>query len=167
MGDPGQQGDEKKAVKAKGAFPNERQGMDGLPGITILAMPKPFRGRAGVIQRNAIASWTKLQPRTEVILFGHEEGAAECAGELGLIHIPEVARNRYGTPLLAGIFAEGERRASHELMAYVNADIILPEEFIEGVERVRQTFPEFLAVGRRTNLEVGEPLDFSEGWGKD
>lgn len=133
--------------------------------ITILAMPKPFRGHAGVIQRNAIASWTRLQPRPEVILFGHEEGAAECARELGVVHIPEVARNRYGTPLLAGILAEGERRASHELMVYVNADIILPEEFLEGVEKVRQTFPKFLAVGRRTNLEVREPLDFRDGWG--
>ena len=134
--------------------------------ITILAMPKPFHGHAGLIQRNAIASWTKLQPRPEVILFGHEEGAAECARELGLIHIAEVARNRYGTPLLAGIFAEGERRASNELLAYVNADIILAAEFLAGVEKVRQTFPEFLAVGRRTNLEVSEPLDFSEGWGE-
>jgi hypothetical protein len=134
--------------------------------VTILAMPKPFRGHAGVIQRNAIASWTRLQPRPEVILFGHEEGAAECAGELGLIHIPEVARNRYGTPLLVGIIAEGERRASHDLLAYVNADIILLAGFLEGVEKVHQTFPEFLAVGRRTNLEVGEPLDFSEGWGE-
>ena len=55
--------------------------------ITILAMPKPFRGHVGTIQRNAIASWTKLQPRPEIILFGHEEGAAKCAQELGLIHI--------------------------------------------------------------------------------
>ena len=132
--------------------------------ITILAMPKPFRGHVGIIQRNAIASWTKLRPRPEIILFGHEEGAAECAREFGLIHIPEVARNRHGTPLLADIFAIAEKRASHELFAYVNADIILPTEFTAGVEKVQQAFSRFLAVGRRTNLEVLEPLDFSEGW---
>ncbi|HXJ05097.1 MAG TPA: hypothetical protein VNH65_08365 [Candidatus Acidoferrum sp.] len=140
--------------------------MSDTGGVTILAMPKRFRGHVGTIQRNAIASWTKLQPRPEIILFGHEEGAAECAREFGLIHIPEVARNRYGTPLLAGIFADGERCAGHDLLAYVNADIILPAEFIKGVEKVRLTFPKFLAVGRRTNLEVREPLDFSEGWGE-
>ncbi len=46
--------------------------------LTILAMPKPFRGHIGIIQRNAITSWTKLQPRPEILLFGTEEGAAEC-----------------------------------------------------------------------------------------
>jgi hypothetical protein len=132
--------------------------------ITILAVPKPFRGHIDTIQRNAITSWTKLQPRPEIILFGHEEGAAECARDLGLVHVPEVARNRHGTPLLADIFENAERRASHDLFAYVNADIILPAEFTAGVEKIQKTFAKFLAVGRRTNLEIGETLDFSEGW---
>jgi hypothetical protein len=135
-----------------------------VPRLTICAIAKPFRGHFEIIQRNAITSWTKLEPRPEIILFGHEEGAAECARELGLIHIPDVARNRYGTPLLADIIATAERRASHALLAYVNADIILPAEFAAGVERVHRTFSKFLAVGRRTNLEVREPLDFCEGW---
>jgi len=132
--------------------------------ITILAVPKPFQGHIDTIQRNAITSWTKLQPRPEIILFGHEEGAAECARDLGLVHVPEVARNRHGTPLLADIFENSERRASHDLFAYVNADIILPAEFTAGVEKIEKTFAKFLAVGRRTNLEIGETLDFSEGW---
>jgi hypothetical protein len=132
--------------------------------ITILAVPKPFQGHIDTIQRNAITSWTKLQPRPEIILFGHEEGAAECARDLGLVHVPEVARNRHGTPLLADIFENAERRASHDLFAYVNADIILPAEFTAGVEKIEKTFAKFLAVGRRTNLEIGETLDFSEGW---
>jgi hypothetical protein len=137
--------------------------MSTLP-ITILAMPKPFLGHIGVIQRNAIISWTKLRPRPEIILFGHEEGAAECARELGLVHIPEVARNRHGTPLLADIFANAERRASYDVLAYVNADIILPREFTVGVEKVRGMFAKFLAVGRRTNLEIRKALDFGGGW---
>jgi hypothetical protein len=137
--------------------------MSTLP-ITILAMPKPFLGHIGVIQRNAIISWTLLRPRPEIILFGHEEGAAECARELGLVHIPKVERNRHGTPLLADIFAKAERRASYDVLAYVNADIILPREFTVGVEKVRGMFAKFLAVGRRTNLEVREALEFGEGW---
>jgi len=132
--------------------------------ITILAMPKPFRGHIGIIQRNAITSWTKLRPRPEIILFGTEEGAAECAADLGLVHIPEVARNQHGTPLLADIFAQAEKRTTHDTLAYVNADIILPAAFTAGVEKTRQAFPNFLAVGRRTNLTVREPMDFSNGW---
>ena len=138
--------------------------MTEVMSITILAMPKPFRGHIGVIQRNAITSWTKLQPRPEIILFGTEEGAAECAAELGLVHIPEVARNRHGTPLLADIFAQAEKRATYGTLAYVNADIILPATFTAGVEKTRQAFPNFLAVGRRTNLNVREPINFSNGW---
>lgn len=137
--------------------------MSGLP-ITILVMPKPFVGHIGVIQRNAIGSWTRLRPRPEIILFGTEEGAEECARELGLVHIAEVARNRHGTPLLGDIFARGEERGSSDVFAYVNADIILPREFTEGMEKIRGRFGKFLAVGRRTNLEVREELEFGEGW---
>jgi hypothetical protein len=132
--------------------------------LTILAMPKPFRGHINIIQRNAITSWTKLQPRPEIILFGHEEGAAECARELGVMHIPDVARNRHGTPLLADIFLIAEQRASCDVLAYVNADIILPREFTIGVKEVRRRFANFLAVGRRKNVNIREPLDFDEGW---
>jgi hypothetical protein len=132
--------------------------------ITILAMPKPFDGHIGIIQRNAITSWTKLEPRPEIILFGTEEGVAECAAELGLEHVPEVARNQYGTPLLSDLFARAEARATQDMLAYVNADIVLPSEFTPAIEKTRQAFGNFLAVGRRTNLEVGEAIDFSNGW---
>jgi hypothetical protein len=132
--------------------------------LTICAIAKPFRGHFEIIQRNAITSWAKLEPRPEIILFGREEGSAECARELGLVHVPDIARNRYGTPLLADIIATAERRSSTALLAYVNADIILPAEFTTAAETVHRTFAKFLAVGRRTNLEVCEPLDFCEGW---
>jgi hypothetical protein len=127
-------------------------------------MPKAFRGHIGVIQRNAMTSWTKLQPRPEIIVFGAEEGVAECAADLGLANITEVARNQHGTPLLPDIFARAEQRAIGEVLAYVNADIILPGAFTRGVEKVRKEFPGFLAVGRRTNLEVREAIDFTNGW---
>ena len=136
----------------------------GMPSLTILAMPNPFRGHIGVNQRNAITSWTKLQPRPEIILFGTEEGVEECVNDLGLVHIPEVARNHYGTPLLGDIFARAEQRATCHVLAYVNADIILPSEITVGVERTRREFSRFLAVGRRTNLDVHESIDFSNGW---
>jgi hypothetical protein len=132
--------------------------------LTICAVAKPFKGHIAVIQRNAITSWTKLQPKPEIILFGTEEGTAETARDLGLVHVPEVERNRHGTPLLAAILVGAEKQGRGEVFAYVNADIILPREFTAGVENVRRTFGKFLAVGRRTNLEVREPLDFSEGW---
>ncbi len=51
--------------------------------------PKAFQGHIGVIQRNAIASWARLQlprqPRPEIILFGNDTGTAKVACELGVI----------------------------------------------------------------------------------
>ena len=38
--------------------------------LTILSTPKGFAGLFAVIQRNAIESWTRLEPRPQIILFG-------------------------------------------------------------------------------------------------
>ena len=54
------------------------------PLLTIFATPKRFQGHIGVIQRNAIASWTHLKPKPEIILFGTDEGTAEIARGFGV-----------------------------------------------------------------------------------
>ena len=51
--------------------------------LTILSTPKRFSGIFEVIQTNAITSWTQLDPRPEIILFGRDEGTAEICAELG------------------------------------------------------------------------------------
>lgn len=135
--------------------------------LTICTTAKPFRGHIGVIQRNAMMSWTRLEPRPEIILFGREEGTAETAGELGLRHLAEVQRNTYGTPLLSDVLAQAEKQGTGDVFAYVNADIILTRRFDEGIEKARQRFGKFLAVGRRTNLDVREAMDFGPGWEED
>src|SRR5262245_24272757 len=71
--------------------------------LSILAFPKPFRGHIATIQRNAISSWTRLRPQCDIFLFGDDEGTAEVAKEFGVCHVPEMARNEYGTPLLSDV----------------------------------------------------------------
>jgi hypothetical protein len=44
---------------------------------TFFTTAKPFPGHDGIIQRNALKSWTRLHPEVEVILFGDEGGAAK------------------------------------------------------------------------------------------
>src|ERR1700683_3208554 len=61
--------------------------------LTIFATPKKFDGHIGLIQRNAIASWIRMNPAPEVILFGTDPGTAEVAGEFGLRHVPSVKCN--------------------------------------------------------------------------
>jgi hypothetical protein len=128
--------------------------------LTLFSAPKPFDGHIGLIQRNALASWSALTPEAEVLLLGDEPGLAEAAAECGAEHLKGVARNESGTPLVSSIFSLAQGRARHALMCYVNADILLLEDFLPAVKRVGQELDRFLMVGRRWDLEVEEPLSF-------
>jgi hypothetical protein len=132
--------------------------------LTIFAIPKAFKGHIGVIQRNAIKSWTLLRPSPEVILFGRDEGTSEFAHELGLQHIPDVATNEFGTPLLDDLFRKAGAAARFPTLGYVNADIILLSDFLRAVDLVQKKLPNSLLVSDRINLDVPEPLAFQPGW---
>ena len=135
--------------------------------LTLFAIPKNFRGHIRTIQHNAIASWTRLSPRPEILLFGDEEGTAEISRQLGLRHIPEVARNEFGTPLVGDLFRQAEKHSSTPLLAYVNADIILTDDFPAALDRVHPRYKTIMMVGRRWDLDWDQPLDFSQpGWGE-
>src|SRR6267378_8399139 len=129
--------------------------------ITMLAMPKAFRGHIGIIQRNAITSWAMLRPRPEIYLFGEEEGVAEIAAELRINHLHDIARNEFGTPLLDDLLRRAREIARTPLLCYVNSDIILLQEFIDAVSVIHAQFPKFLGVAHRLNIELAETLDFA------
>jgi len=132
--------------------------------LTIFSIPKAFRGHTGVIQRNAIESWTHLQPRPEIILLGNDEGTAEVAGELGLRHLPQIVCSDHGTPLLSDIFQQAEAAATMPCLCYINADIILLSEFLRAAKTVQRRFPSSLLISKRINLDIAEKLDFEAGW---
>jgi hypothetical protein len=132
--------------------------------LTLFTIPKPFNGHIALIQHNAIKSWTLLQPRPEIILFGDDEGTAEVAKEFGVRHVPEVARNEYGTPLLNDMFEKAQSLAKHDILCYVNADIILMNDFFNAVVKVSHWRSHFLIVGQRWDIEIREPLVFSQDW---
>jgi len=129
--------------------------------VTIFAIPKPFEGQFAVIQRNAIQSWTLLRPRPEVLLFGDEKGTEEICQELGCRHVRAVARNEYGTPLINDMFEQAQRLATHPCVCYVNADIILLSDFAAAGAQAMPWRPRFLMIGRRWDLDLSQPLDFS------
>jgi hypothetical protein len=128
--------------------------------LTIFSIPKAFAGHIGVIQRNAIRSWMKLDAGIEIILFGNDDGTADVAREFGLRHEPDVARNEFGTILVSAAFAKAQAAARHEVVCYVNCDIVLMEDFRGAVERVRAAHREFLMVGQRWDLDITKPLAF-------
>ena len=130
--------------------------------LTLLTGPKAFAGHVDVIQTNAIRSWLLLEPRPHVILFGDEPGTAQVATRLGLTHMPQVATAPSGTPLLNDLFRRAEEVAPGGLLAFVNADIILPSGFSRAVHNVFAGGRPALMVGRRWELDVREPLAFAE-----
>ncbi len=130
--------------------------------LTIFSTAKPFKGHFATIQRNAIKSWTLLHPDCEVILFGDEEGTAEVAQEFGIRHEPQVQRNKNGTPFLNCMFDRAQEIARHNLLCYVNCDILLMSDFRDALERVSHWRRTFLMIGRRWNTNVAEPWDFTD-----
>ena len=130
--------------------------------LTLFTTAKPFHGHSAIIQRNALQSWKLLHPGVEVILFGDDDGAAETALELGLRHEPHVRRSEHGTKRLDYMFTTARALARHDILCYVNCDIILMDDFRRAIERIRAAHKEFLMVGRRWDMEVCEPHDFSQ-----
>jgi hypothetical protein len=132
--------------------------------LTFFTSPKPFDGRIGVIQRNAIRSWQLLGPECEILLCGNEQGTAEAARELSVGHVPEIAVNEYGTPRLDDLFRQAQQRASHDLVCYVNADIILLGDFLRAAGRLAASQRRFLMIGRRVDLDLDRALEFEGDW---
>jgi hypothetical protein len=79
-------------------------------------------------------------------------------------HLPGVACNRWGTPLISAIFELARRSSGAPLLAYVNADILLLPDFVDGSRQVAAQEQRFLIVGRRWDLEVQHELEFGPGW---
>jgi len=125
--------------------------------LTMVALPRPFQGHYGVIQRNAILNWTRLCPKPEIILFGNEEGTAEIARELGLRHAPTLDCNEYGTPLLSDLFEKAQALARGNIIGFVNADIMFLGGFMEAVQQVASWRDRFLMVGRRNSVNLDQP----------
>ena len=132
--------------------------------LTLFTIPKAFRGQIDIIQRNAIKSWTLLEPKCQVILVGDDEGTDKVAEELGVMHIPGVKCNDFGTPLLNHSFQLAETEANFPLMCHVNADIILMSDFIEAVQRVKELSKRFLMTAQRRDLDITDLLGFGNGW---
>jgi len=129
--------------------------------ITFFTTPKPFRGLLAVTQRNALQSWKLVHPDAEVIVFGGEEGAEEACRDLGLRHEPGIKRNEHGTKYLTPIFDRAQVLARHDLLCYVNCDIILLSDFRAAFERVAAVPGAFLMAGQRWDTDITVPVDFS------
>lgn len=129
--------------------------------VTFFTTGKAFAGHSGVIQRNALKSWTLVHPCAEVILFGEDEGAARVAEELGIRHEPHTEKNEAGSNRMDYMFGRAQAIARHDVLCYSNCDIIFLQDFRRAVERVLAAHKEFLMVGRRWDTEITKPCNFA------
>ena len=133
--------------------------------IAIFSLPKPFDdSHTACIQNNAISSWKALGDDVTVILLGDEPGIAEAAAVHGVRHSNCVSRNDQGTPLISDAFATAKNSTHAEVLVYCNADTILGPDFLEAINRVVEGMDggAFLAMGKRTNLDVDHSIDFTD-----
>lgn len=133
--------------------------------LTIFTSPRPFtEQRFAKIQMNGVNSWLQLEPKPRIILFGDErrEIGIERLGKLGCEIVGGVRRNQWGTPLLGDLMLKAQSMAKTDLVAWVNADIILMWDFMEAIKKVERQLRQFLLIGGKVRL-LGEPpkIDFS------
>lgn len=133
--------------------------------LSLFAIPRAFEGHAGVIQENAIRSWARLGADCEILLCGDDPGVERMAAEVGARWLPRVARNERGTPRLDSTFGQVAEHARHDTLCYVNADIILLDDLLPALARI--PVDDYLASGRRWELDVSERLDFADGGWQD
>jgi len=127
--------------------------------ITIFSLPKPFIDRdVKIIQNNAISSWKNLGQDVETFIIGGEEGIALACQNIGVRHIKDVRRSEFGTPFLNDAFRIAEKESSEEVLVYSNADIIFFKDLLEAIKKLPSD--KFLAVGRRTDLDIDYPVSF-------
>lgn len=136
--------------------------------LTIFATPKPFTdSHIDLIQQNAIGSWLQLGEDVEVVLVGDEEGYSEVVEQYQIAHQLHVSRNKWGTPLVNSIFMQARKASQNNLLAYINADIILTPDFVSAVLEISRIEERFLIVGRRWDLRVEEEITFEGKWVDD
>lgn len=140
--------------------PHQSDALGSAPSLTIFTIPKSFVGHTGVIQRNAIESWKRLEPACDIVLCGDDPGVADVAAELNVQHLPDLERNELGTPYLDSAFKQVRDASDSDLLCYVNADILLLSDFRAALQHIRAE--RFLMVGQRCDVDIDEPIDFTE-----
>ena len=136
-----------------------------MPLLTLFTAPKPFADpHIDMIQRNTLHNWLALGEEVQVVVIGDEPGIGEVCQELNILHLPDVQTNQMGTPLISSIFKLARGVNDSPILAYANADILFLPDLLPAVRKLAEGRPHFLAVGQRWDLDVIEPISFSDDW---
>ena len=110
-----------------------------MAALLLFAIPKPFVGHTGLIQRNAIRSWTHLRPKREILLFGNRSRQGQIAASPSLETLQRVRKAGY----------KGGKTALYALVASVR-----PKMSAKDVKRRQK---QKLAYGFRLRIDGDGP----------
>ena len=130
--------------------------------ITLFTTTKIFSGIFKIIQTNALNSWRTISSNIQIIIIGNSEGGKEAADLINAEFIPEVECSLAGTPLINSLFSKAESRARYSIMAYINADIILPPNFLETIFLFLKMKSKFLGVGYRWDMDIKDLINYPD-----
>jgi hypothetical protein len=111
--------------------------------LTLFAVPKPFEGEMGALQRRSVESWRALG--VQVVLLGD---VADTARELGVEHADGLELTSHGTPRLDSAFALADGVARFPLRCFVNSDVVFGRDLLDAAHAVYGQAGGFLMVGQ-------------------
>jgi len=130
--------------------------------ITLFATPKNFSDIFKNIQLNALRSWRALSSEIQIIIFGDSTGSKEAAEEIKAEYIPSIKCSSKGTPILSDLFIQAEKIAKFPILTFINADIILPNNFLSSIQITSSAFNKFLMIGHRWDMDVEYGVNFND-----
>jgi len=130
--------------------------------LSIFTTTRDFIGEFDNIQKNAINSWRSLSDEIEIMIMGRADGAEKMAKKTNAIYLPDVPLSESGMPTLPGMFSRAQLSSKYNMLCFINADIILPYNFLDVITNLKKIKKNFLAVGHRWNYDVNNLIDFSD-----
>jgi hypothetical protein len=137
--------------------------------LSILSSPRPFVGEHFELQENALRSWLMSGIDDVIYVLGPGEDVSDVVNhyrDFGVSSLgADEVRTNFGAIVIPSMFEIGGRKARHELVMYVNSDIVLWGD-IEGVVKtlMEAELPDFVAVGRRVDVRREKTGRFLPNW---
>jgi len=133
--------------------------------LTLFTIPRGFEGIHKARQENALESWVRLVPRPEIILYCDDPGVLEAAVKFKCTHVPGHRRHpNLGLPFVSDAFRCAVDFATADLMAFVNTDVMLMQDFVAAAQIVADRFDKFLVIGQRHYVTIDDSISFDDGW---
>jgi len=129
--------------------------------ITIFTTPKDFTDIFEVIQMNALLNWRNLSSEIQIIIFGDSKGSKQAAEEIGAEYIPEVKCSSLGTPFISDLFSKADKIAKYPILAFINSDIILPDNFLSTIQITSESMDKFLLTGHRWDININNIIKYN------